>query len=73
MYSVTDDPGSKPDQKYARLRDRQNYMGRIKNKVKFRASRKIISLVYNILVGDRGGTVVKVLCYKSEVCWFDPS
>jgi hypothetical protein len=21
--------------------------------------------------GDRGGTVVKVLCYKSEGCWFD--
>ena len=21
--------------------------------------------------GDRGGTVVKVLCYKSEVIWFD--
>ena len=20
---------------------------------------------------DRGGTVVKVLCYKSEGCWFD--
>ena len=25
------------------------------------------------LCGDRGGTVVKVLCYKSEVRWFDPS
>ena len=23
--------------------------------------------------GDRGGTVVKVLCYKSEDHWFDPS
>ena len=22
---------------------------------------------------DRGSTVVKVLCYKSEGCWFDPS
>ena len=22
--------------------------------------------------GDRGGTVVKVLCYKSEGRWFDP-
>jgi len=22
---------------------------------------------------DRGGTVVKVLCYKSEGSWFDPS
>jgi hypothetical protein len=27
---VTDDPGSKPDWKYARWRDRQNYIGRIK-------------------------------------------
>jgi len=26
---VTDDPGSKPGQKYARRRDRQNYVGRI--------------------------------------------
>ena len=23
--------------------------------------------------GDRGGTVVNVLCYKSEGRWFDPS
>ena len=25
------------------------------------------------LVGDRGSTVIKVLCYKSEGRWFDPS
>ena len=25
------------------------------------------------LKGDRGGTVVEVLCYKSEGRWFDPS
>ena len=24
-------------------------------------------------VGDRGSSVVKVLCYKSEDRWFDPS
>ena len=24
------------------------------------------------MVGDRGGTVVKALCYKSEGRWFDP-
>jgi len=24
-------------------------------------------------IGDRGGTVVKVLCYKSEGRWFDPT
>jgi len=23
--------------------------------------------------GDRGGSVVKALCYKSEGRWFDPS
>ena len=26
-----------------------------------------------IYIGDRGGTVVKVLCYTSEGRWFDPS
>jgi len=26
-----------------------------------------------VYVGDHGGTVVKVLCYKSEGRWFDPS
>jgi len=31
-----------------------------------------IPIVINIW-GDRGSTVVKVLCYKSEVPWFDPS
>ena len=24
------------------------------------------------MFGDRGGTVVKVLCYRSEGRWFDP-
>jgi len=28
---------------------------------------------YPMTVGDRGSTVVKVLCYKSEGRWFDPS
>ena len=26
-----------------------------------------------LYLGDRGSTVVKVLCYKSEGRWFDPS
>ena len=26
-----------------------------------------------VLTGDRGGAVVKVLCYKSEGRWIDPS
>ena len=28
--------------------------------------------VYYLLTGDRGSTVVKVLCNKSESSWFDP-
>ena len=31
------------------------------------------TLLVLICVGDRGGTVVKMLCYKSEGRWFDPS
>jgi len=31
-FIITDDPGSKPDQKYARRRDRKNNI--LKNKVK---------------------------------------
>ena len=30
-------------------------------------------LLSNILMGDRGSMVVKVLCYKSEGRWFDSS
>ena len=30
-------------------------------------------LLVLISIGDRGSTVVKVLCYKSEGRWFDPS
>ena len=26
-----------------------------------------------LTMGNRGSTVVKVLCYKMEGCWFDPS
>ena len=29
--------------------------------------------IYDSDSGDRGGTVVKLLCYKSEGGWFDPS
>ena len=32
-----------------------------------------ISILYVFRGGDRGGAVVKVLCYKSEGRWFDPS
>jgi len=28
---------------------------------------------FSFTLGDRGSTVVKVLCYKSEGRWFDPS
>ena len=30
------------------------------------------SLSTRCIGGNRGGTVVKVLRYKSEGCWFDP-
>jgi len=30
-------------------------------------------LIYHLLKRDRGSTVVKVLCYKSEGRWFDVS
>jgi len=33
----------------------------------------IVIIIYCSYNWDRGGTVVKVLCYKSEGCWFDPS
>jgi len=48
---VTDDPGSKPAQKYARRRQAEL---RGKNKVRFRTSSKRISLVYSILVHCEG-------------------
>ena len=32
-----------------------------------------INLVVLVNIGDRGSTVAKVLCYKSEGCWLDPS
>jgi len=33
----------------------------------------IIYIYIYIYMGDRGATVVKVLCYKSVGLWFDPS
>jgi hypothetical protein len=30
-----------------------------------------VNTVTKISIGNRGGTVVKVLCYKSEGRWFD--
>ena len=32
-----------------------------------------IKMHIHTIRGDRGSTVVKVLCYKSEGRWFDPS
>ena len=32
-----------------------------------------LNLNAQCLTFSSGSTVVKVLCYKSEVCWFDPS
>ena len=33
----------------------------------------LIILTSTLTFEDRGGTVAKVLCYKSEGRWFDPS
>jgi len=30
-----------------------------------------IKVTYFLRMGDHGSAVVKVLCYKSEGCWFD--
>ena len=35
--------------------------------------RRTILRIYLEQIGDRSSTVVKVLCYKSEGRWFDPS
>jgi len=35
--------------------------------------RALIKMAKMTKAGDRGSTVVKVLCYESEGCWFDPS
>ena len=32
----------------------------------------VINVNYYIMVGNRGSTVVKLLCYKSEGLFFDP-
>jgi len=32
-----------------------------------------IYTVLHVGLGDRGSTVLRVLCYKSEGRWFDPS
>ena len=33
----------------------------------------IYMYIYIYICGDRGSTVVKVLCYKSESRWLDPT
>ena len=43
-----------------------------------RAATKALHTIYSnntsiVSSGDRGSTVVKLPCYKSEGCWFDPS
>ena len=48
---------------------RQKYLPR---KVRYSRRHPLISTNYSH-VGDRGSIVVKLLCYKSEGRWFDPS
>jgi hypothetical protein len=35
--------------------------------------KQLLLLLSSSSVGDCSGTVIKVLCYKSEGRWFDPS
>jgi hypothetical protein len=57
-FTVTDYPGSNPDQKYVRRRDSQNYIR--KNKVKFRTSSKRIPLCVQYIVVQCAGADCKV-------------
>ena len=54
-----------------------HHAGRDPVRTKIVVDNKIIEQVnlFNSLgnIGDRGSTVVRVLCYKSEGRWFDPS
>ena len=38
-----------------------------------KSDEKLYIIWFFTYMGDRGSTVVKVLCYKSEGRWFDPS
>ena len=55
------------DSVYCAVRSEFSYKAR---KDKDHLKRDIITNAY-ISIGDRGGTLVKVLCYKSESRWFD--
>jgi hypothetical protein len=63
---VTNDPGSKPNQRYARRRDRHNYIRKIK--YKFRTSSKMnFKLVEYI--GTLGGCGLQGCCkFYDDVC-----
>ena len=37
------------------------------------SSKDEMKMLFLLLLHDRGGTVFKVVCYKSEGLWFDPS
>jgi len=55
----------------------KNIKGGLAMVTKGRDSCKCIKYKQNVqvdhIIGDRGGTMVKVLCYKPEGRWFDPS
>jgi len=60
-FTVTDDPGSKPDQGYARRRDRQNYIRKIKYKVKTLKTKNSKLVQYICTLGRCGLQVVVVV------------
>jgi len=53
--------------------DISNFVVCMFRRSEYELSFQMVSEVILCAAGDRGGTVVKVLCYKSEGRWFDPS
>jgi len=58
LTNVTDDPGSKPDQRYAGQRDRQNYIPENYVKIQdFRAIRIPVCVQHIGTLGGGGGRI----------------
>ena len=66
-------PGNYPEESIQHSEHGESFKSR---KPKLHTHREYALRFYPLLhtyIGDRGSTVIKVLCYKSEGRWFDPS